>query len=69
MLIHTLKKARMQGPVSLTRHRINLISGLVCTQIQVRSVNLKKLACSLPGLAQIDSLAEGSGYPCKVDKV
>ena len=55
MLIHTLKKALMQGSVSLTRHRIDLISGLVCTLIQVRSVNLKKLACSLPGLAQIDS--------------
>ena len=55
MLIHTLKKALMQGSVSLTRYRIDLISGLVCTLIQVRSVNLKKLACSLPGLAQIDS--------------
>ena len=55
MLIHTLKKALMQGQVSLTRHRIDLISRLVCTLIQVRSVNLKKLACSLPGLAQIDS--------------
>ena len=59
----------MQGPVSLARHRIDLICGLVCTQIQVRSVNLKKLAYSLPGTAQIDSLAGGSGYPCKVDKV
>ncbi len=55
MLIHTLKKALMQGPVPLTRHRIDLISSLVCGLIQVRSVHLKKLACSLPGLAQIDS--------------
>ena len=55
MLIHTLKKALMQGSVSLTRHRIDLISGLVCALMQVRSVNLRKLACSLPGLAQIDS--------------
>ena len=55
MLIHTLKKALMQGTVSLTRHRIDLISGLVGGLIQVRSVNLRKLACSLPGLAQLDS--------------
>ena len=55
MLIHTLKKALMQGTVSLTRHRMDLISGLVCALMQVRSVNLRKLACSLPGLAQIDS--------------
>ena len=55
MLIHTLKKALTQGSVSLTRHRIDLISRLVCALIQVRSVNLKKLACSLPGMAQIDS--------------
>ncbi|MCY4433140.1 MAG: IS4 family transposase [bacterium] len=55
MLIHTIKKALMQGPVSLTRHRIDLISGLVCALMHVRSVNLRKLACSLPGMAQIDS--------------
>ena len=55
MLIHMLKKALMQGSVSLTRHRLDLISGLVCGLIQVRSVNLRKLACSLPGMAQIDS--------------
>ena len=42
MLIHTLKKALTQGPVSLTRHRIDLISRLVCALIQVRSVNMKK---------------------------
>lgn len=55
MLIHTFQKALAQGPVCLTRHRIDLISRLVCALIQVRSVNLKKLACSLPGLAQVDS--------------
>ena len=55
MLIRTLKKALMQGTVSLTRHRIDLLSGLVCGLMQVRSVNLRKRACSLPGLAQIDS--------------
>ena len=45
----------MQGSVSLTRHRIDLLSSLVCALIQVRLVNLRKLACSLPGLAQIAS--------------
>ena len=55
MLIRTLKKALMQGTVSLTRHRIDLLSGLVCGLMQVRLVNLRKRACSLPGLAQIDS--------------
>ena len=55
MLIHTLKKALTQGSVSLTRHRIDLISRLVCALIQVRLVNMRKLACSLSGRAQIDS--------------
>ena len=55
MLIHTLKKALTQGQVSLTRHRIDLMNRLVCALIQVRSVNMKKLACSLPGMAPIDS--------------
>ena len=67
----------MQGPVSLARHRIDLICGLVCTQMrrqfcrrtaQVRSVNLKKLACSLPGLAQIDSLAGGAAILVRLMK-
>ena len=31
------------------------MSRFVCTLIQVRSVNMKKLACSLPGMAKIDS--------------
>ena len=55
MLIHTLKKTLTQGPVPLTYHRIDLISRLVCALIQVRSVKMKKLACSLSGLAKIDS--------------
>lgn len=55
MLIHRFQKALAQGPVSLTRHRIDLIRRLVCALIQVRSVNLKKLACSLPGRAHVDS--------------
>ena len=29
MLIHTRRKALAQGPISLTRHRINLICRLV----------------------------------------
>ena len=57
MLIHMLKKALMQGSVSLSRHRMDLISGLVCALIQVRSVNLRKLACSLPGMAQIEAVS------------
>ena len=55
MLIHTLKKALMQADGVLTGHRMDLISGLVCVLIQMRSINLRKLACSLPGMAQIDS--------------
>ena len=55
MLIHTFKKALTQGLVLLTRHRIDLISRLVCALIQIRSVNMKKLAYSLSGLAKIDS--------------
>ena len=41
MLIHTLKKALMQGSVSLTRHRMDLISGLVCALMQVRGQSEK----------------------------
>ena len=52
---NTIKKALRQGPVGLTRHRVDLISRLVCALIQVRSVNMKKLACSLSGMAKIDS--------------
>ena len=56
MFIHTLKQALKQADVDLTDHRIDLISRLVCALVQVRSVNLKKLACSLSGAAQIESL-------------
>ena len=55
MFIHTLKQALKQADVDLTDHRIDLISRLVCALVQVRSVNLKKLACSLSGAAQIES--------------
>ena len=51
MLIHTLKKALMQGSVSLTRHRMDLISGLVCALSKHRSIK-RKLACSLPGMVK-----------------
>ncbi len=55
MLIHTLRKALKQADVTITDHRIDLISRLVCALIQIRSVNLKKLACSLSGPAKIES--------------
>ena len=55
MLINTIKKALRQGSVGLTRHRVDLISRLVCALIHVRSVNMKKLACSLSGRAKIES--------------
>jgi hypothetical protein len=55
MFIHTLKQALKQAEVDLTDHRIDLISRLVCPLVQVRSVNLKKLACSLSNRAQIES--------------
>ena len=55
MLINTIKKALRQGSVGLTRHRVDLISRLVCALIHVRSVNMKKLACSLSGMAKIES--------------
>ena len=55
MLINTIKKALRQGSVGLTRHRVDLISRLVCALIHVRSVKMKKLACSLSGRAKMDS--------------
>jgi len=55
MFIHTSKQAKKQADVNLTDHRIDLISRLVCALVQIRSVNLKKLAYSLSGPAQIES--------------
>ena len=55
MLIHTLKKGLVQADLGLSRHRIDLLCKLLPALIQTRSVNLKKLACALPGWAQIDS--------------
>ena len=55
MFKHTLTHALKQAEGDLTDHRIDLISRLVCALVQVRSVNLKKLACSLSGAAQIES--------------
>ena len=55
MLIHTMKQALQKITLSLTLHWLDLISRLVCALIQVHSVNLKKLACSLCGSAQVKS--------------
>ncbi len=55
MLIHTLKKGLEQAGLGLSRHRIDLLCKLLPALIQTRSVNLKKLACVLPGFAHIDS--------------
>ena len=55
MLIHTLKKGLEQAALGLSRHRIDLLCKLLPALIQTRSVNLKKLACALPGLAKVDS--------------
>ena len=62
MLIHTLKKALMQVDGVLTGHRMDLISSLVCALIQVRSVNLRKLACSLPGMPNRQSLSPSPAF-------
>jgi len=55
VLIHTLKKGLEQAGLGLSRHRIDLLCKLLPALIQTRSVNLKKLACVLPGFAHIDS--------------
>ena len=55
MFIHTSNQGLKQADVDLTNHRIDLISRLVCALVQVRSVNSKKLACSLSGAAQSES--------------
>ena len=59
MLIHTLKKALMQGSVSLTRHRIDLISSLVCALIQVRSVNVLAAGIYLDSATAVEEPAWG----------
>lgn len=55
MLIHTFKRALEQAKLGLSRHRIDLLCKLLPTLIQTRSVNLRKLACGLPDLTNIDS--------------
>ena len=55
MLIHTFKRALEQAKLGMSRHRIDLLCKLLPTLIQTRSVNLRKLACALPGLTKIDS--------------
>ena len=55
MLIHTLKTTLGQAIFGLSRHRIDLLCKLLPALIQTRTVNLRTLACALPGLATIDS--------------
>lgn len=55
MLIHTLKTTLGQATFGLSRHRIDLLCKLLPALIQTRTVNLRTLACALPGLATIDS--------------
>ena len=54
-IINTLKLAFSQQKIALSHHRIDLICRLVCALLQIRSVNLRKLACSLAGNAKIES--------------
>ena len=61
-----LKKALRQGATPLTRHRIDLISRLVCALFQVRSVNLKKLAV---GAHRSKGVVLGLGLPRGLDSV
>ena len=50
-VINTLKKQFAQAGLSLSSHRIELISYLMCVLPVVRSVNLMKVATAMPGLA------------------
>lgn len=50
-VIDTLKKHLKQAHVSLSRHRLDLLSKLMPALIQVRSVNLMKVATAMPGPA------------------
>ncbi len=54
-MINTLKQSFSQQETGLSHHRIDLICRLVCTLIRMRSVNLKKVACSLVGNAKVES--------------
>lgn len=54
-VINTLKDLFWQHHLGLTRYRIDLISRLILTLVQVRSVNLRKLAAALPGKAKVTS--------------
>jgi len=50
-VLDTLKKHLTQAQAELSRHRLDLLSSLMPTLIQVRSVNLMKIATAMPGPA------------------
>lgn len=54
-IINTFKQAFAQPQFGLSRHRVDLLSRLICALIQTRCVNLKKLASALWGSAKIES--------------
>ena len=47
--INTLKKHLEQAPLSLSRHRLDMLCNLMCALMRMRTVNLMKLAPALPG--------------------
>jgi hypothetical protein len=50
-VLDTLKKHLTQAQAELSRHRLDLLSSLMPALIQVRSVNLMKVATAMPGPA------------------
>ncbi len=50
-VLDTLKKHLTQAQIELARHRLDLLSSLMPTLIQVRSVNLMNVATAMPGPA------------------
>ena len=50
-VIDTLKKHLTQAQIELSRHRLDLLSSLMPTLIQVRSANLMTVATAMPGPA------------------
>lgn len=50
-VLDTLKKHLTQAQTELSRHRLDLLSSLMPTLIQVRSVNLMTVATAMPGPA------------------
>ena len=51
-VINSLKKHLAQAKVGLSDHRIDLVSRLVCALLQVRCVNLMKVATAMAGPAE-----------------